>query len=95
MSEVIDAISKVGFPAACCVYLLWQNFKQDEQRQKELAALRKVVATMQKTLDKMQDAQNENTRVLQHLVSIVTSLIKTEKEEHHVQTETNETRSGE
>ena len=95
MTDFVDAISRVGFPAACCVYLLWQNFKQDEQRQKELTALRKVVATMQKTLDKMQDAQNENTRVLQHLVSIVTSLIKTEKEEHYVQTETDETRSGE
>lgn len=88
MNEVIDAISKVGFPAACCVYLLWQNYKQDEQRQKELTALRKVVATMQKTLDKMQDAQTENTRVLQHLVSIVTAIIK--KEENNVQTDDNE-----
>ena len=88
MNEVIDAISKVGFPAACCVYLLWQNYKQDEQRQKELTALRKVVATMQKTLDKMQDAQTENTRVLQHLVSIVTALMQ--KEEKNVQTENDE-----
>ena len=89
MNEVIDAISKVGFPAACCVYLLWQNYKQDEQRQKELTALRKVVATMQKTLDKMQDAQTENTRVLQHLVSIVTAIMK--KEDNNVQTENDET----
>lgn len=89
MTDFVDAISRVGFPAACCVYLLWQNYKQDEQRQKELTALRKVVATMQKTLDKMQDAQNENTRVLQHLVSIVTALIK--KEDNNVQTENDET----
>lgn len=89
MTDFVDAISRVGFPAACCVYLLWQNYKQDEQRQKELTALRKVVATMQKTLDKMQDAQNENTRVLQHLVSIVTAIMK--KEDNNVQTENDET----
>jgi hypothetical protein len=89
MTDFVDAISRVGFPAACCVYLLWQNYKQDEQRQKELTALRKVVATMQKTLDKMQDAQTENTRVLQHLVSIVTAIMK--KEDNNVQTENDET----
>ena len=89
MSDFVDAICRVGFPAACCVYLLWQNYKQDEQRQKELTALRKVVATMQKTLDKMQDAQTENTRVLQHLVSIVTAIMK--KEDNNVQTENDET----
>lgn len=88
MSDFVDAISRVGFPAACCVYLLWQNYKQDEQRQRELTALRKVVSTMQKTLDKMQDAQNENTRVLQNLVSIVTALMQ--KEEKNVQTENDE-----
>ena len=89
MTDFVDAISRVGFPAACCVYLLWQNYKQDEQRQNELTALRKVVATMQKTLDKMQDAQTENTRVLQHLVSIVTAIMK--KEDNNVQTENDET----
>lgn len=89
MTDFVDAISRVGFPAACCVYLLWQNYKQDEQRQKEVTALRKVVATMQKTLDKMQDAQTENTRVLQHLVSIVTAIMK--KEDNNVQTENDET----
>lgn len=91
MADFVDAISRVGFPAACCVYLLWQNYKQDEQRQKELAALRKVVAAMQKTLDKMQDSQNENTRVLQHLVKIVTALINKKEVNEDVQTENDET----
>ena len=62
MTDFVNAVSSVGFPSACCIFLLWQNAKQDEQRQRELAAMRKVMASMQKTLD-------ENTRVLTQLVS--------------------------
>lgn len=62
MTDFVNAVSSVGFPIACCIFLLWQNAKQDEQRQRELAAMRKVMASMQKTLD-------ENTRVLTQLVS--------------------------
>lgn len=62
MTEFVNAISSVGFPIACCIFLLWQNAKLDEQRQKELEAMRKVMTSMQKTLD-------ENTRVLTQLVS--------------------------
>lgn len=65
MTDFVNAVSSVGFPIACCIFLLWQNAKQDEQRQRELAAMRKVMASMQKTLD-------ENTRVLQTLVTNLT-----------------------
>lgn len=61
MTDFVNAVSSVGFPIACCIFLLWQNAKQDEQRQRELSAMRKVMGAMQKTLD-------ENTRVLQTLV---------------------------
>ena len=65
MTDFVNAVSSVGFPIACCIFLLWQNAKQDEQRQREIAAMRKVMASMQKTLD-------ENTRVLQTLVTNLT-----------------------
>ena len=70
MTDFVNAVSSVGFPIACCIFLLWQNAKQDEQRQRELAAMRKVMGAMQKTLD-------ENTRVLQTLVSSLTEKKKT------------------
>lgn len=70
MTDFVNAVSSVGFPIACCIFLLWQNAKQDEQRQRELAAMRKVMGAMQKTLD-------ENTRVLQTLVSSLTGKKKT------------------
>lgn len=62
MTDFINAVSSVGFPIACCVFLLWQNAKQDEQRQREMSAMRKVMVGMQKALD-------ENTRVLASLVA--------------------------
>ena len=78
MTDFVNAVSSVGFPIACCIFLLWQNAKQDEQRQRELAAMRKVMGSMQKTLD-------ENTRVLTQLVSNLKG------EKAHVHTETDET----
>lgn len=75
MTDFVNAVSSVGFPIACCIFLLWQNAKQDEQRQREMSAMRKVIAAMQKTLD-------ENTRVLQTLVENLTGKhIKKENED--------------
>ena len=74
MTDFVNAVSSVGFPIACCIFLLWQNAKQDEQRQRELASMRKVMASMQKTLD-------ENTRVLQ---SLCAKLMKTKEDEEDV-----------
>ena len=78
MTDFVNAVSSVGFPIACCIFLLWQNAKQDEQRQRELAAMRKVMGAMQKTLD-------ENTRVLQTLVSSLTGKKKTMTVEKEVE----------
>ena len=78
MTDFVNAVSSVGFPIACCIFLLWQNAKQDEQRQRELAAMRKVMGAMQKTLD-------ENTRVLQTLVLSLTGKKKTVTVEKEVE----------
>ena len=74
MTDFVNAVSSVGFPIACCIFLLWQNAKQDEQRQRELAAMRKVMASMQKTLD-------ENTRVLTTLVSSLKGKLKEDEDD--------------
>ena len=29
MNKIIQAVSTVGLPIACCCFLLWQNSKQD------------------------------------------------------------------
>lgn len=55
MNDIIQGIAKVGFPAACCVFLLYQNAKQDEARSKEL--------------EKLRDILQENTMTLKELVT--------------------------
>lgn len=36
MNEIIQAISTVGFPIACCCFLLWQNSRQDEYHREQM-----------------------------------------------------------
>lgn len=54
LNTLFQGIATVGFPAACCVYLLKQNAKQDDARNKELERFRKVL--------------DENTATLKELV---------------------------
>ena len=43
MNDVINAISTVGFPIALCVFLVWQNSKQDSYYREMLDKLRETV----------------------------------------------------
>ena len=72
MNEIIQAVSTVGFPIACCCFLLWQNSKQDTYHREQMEKLRETI--------------NENTRIIDKLSKIVQRLadkigIGKEKEE--------------
>ena len=43
VSAVINIISTVGFPIACCVYLFYSNTRQQEKSQEEIDKLRETV----------------------------------------------------
>ena len=43
MTEFIQAISTVGFPIACCCFLLWQNSKQDQYNREQQEKLRATI----------------------------------------------------
>lgn len=60
MNEIIQAISTVGFPIACCCFLLWQNSRQDEYHREEM--------------EKLRDTISENTRIIDKLSKIVQRL---------------------
>lgn len=60
MNEIIQAVSTVGFPIACCCFLLWQNSKQDQYHREEMEKLRETI--------------NENTRIIDKLSKIVQRL---------------------
>jgi hypothetical protein len=43
MNELITAVSTVGFPIACCCFLLWQNPKQDADNREQQEKLRATI----------------------------------------------------
>lgn len=53
LNTMFQGIATVGFPAACCVYLLKQSAKQDEARNKELERFRKTLDANTETLKEL------------------------------------------
>lgn len=54
MNEIVQIISTLGFPIAMALLLFWKMDKQDESHREEV--------------DKMTQALNQNTLVIQQLV---------------------------
>lgn len=50
---IVQSISTVGFPIACCCFLLWRGSKQDEYHRQEMEKLRQTLAENTKTLDRL------------------------------------------
>lgn len=57
--NVVSFIGDVGFPIAVCAYLLWHNEKQAIRHKEEV--------------DRMSEALNNNTRVMEELVVRLTN----------------------
>lgn len=53
MNEIIQAVSTVGFPIACCCFLLWQNSKQDQYNREQQQKLRDTIDNNTRTIDKL------------------------------------------
>ena len=43
MNDIVNAVSTVGFPIALCVFLVWQNAKQDNYYRDVIEKLRETV----------------------------------------------------
>ena len=43
ISSITTIISQVGFPIACCIYLIYSNNKQNEKNAEELDKLRQAI----------------------------------------------------
>lgn len=53
MNELIQAVSTVGFPIACCCFLLWQNSKQDNYNREQQEKLRETIAGNTKSIEEL------------------------------------------
>lgn len=62
MQEIIQGIATVGFPAACCAFLLWQNAQQEKYDREQQEKLRKVI--------------EDNTRSINELSALVRDLVR-------------------
>jgi len=59
IQAIITAISTVGFPIACCCFLLWQSSKQDTYHREQMEKLRGTIDENTKTLEKLSDLIKE------------------------------------
>ena len=64
MTELIQAISTVGFPIACCCFLLWQNSKQDEYHRKQQEELRKTIDGNTKSIEELGSIVRELSQMI-------------------------------
>lgn len=53
MTELIQAVSTVGFPIACCCFLLWQNSKQDNYNREQQEKLRETIAGNTRSIEEL------------------------------------------
>ena len=53
INVIVQAISTVGFPIACCVFLLWQNSKQDAYNREQQEKLRETINQNTDSINKL------------------------------------------
>ena len=64
MTEIIQAVSTVGFPIACCCFLLWQNSKQDVYNREQQEKLRATIDGNTKSIEDL-------SKIVQHLAEMM------------------------
>lgn len=57
VNTIVQLIGSLGFPIVCCIALFWRMIKSDENHKTEI--------------DKLTDALNNNTLVLQQLTDLL------------------------
>lgn len=64
MTDIISAVSTVGFPVALCIFLVYRNAKQDTY--------------YRDVIDKLRETVERNTNSITELSQIIKNLIKGE-----------------
>ena len=76
MNEIIQAVSTVGFPIACCCFLLWQNSKQDEYHRQQMEELRKTIEGCTKSNDELREKKKKALDEMRGLVREMVQAVK-------------------
>lgn len=67
VNDIITAISTVGFPIACCCFLLWQNSKQDNYNREQQDKLRATIDNNTKSIESLQGVVQELAAMIKDL----------------------------
>lgn len=67
VNEIIQAVSTVGFPIACCCFLLWQNSKQDNYNREQQDKLRATIDNNTKSIESLQGVVQELAAMIKDL----------------------------
>ena len=70
---IIQLIGAVGFPIACCCFLLWQNSKQDQYNREQQEKLRQTI--------------DQNTKSIDELGQLIRELVTERRSTHAAETE--------
>lgn len=66
-NDIVTAISTVGFPIACCCFLLWQNSKQDNYNREQQDKLRATIDNNTKSIESLQGVVQELAAMIKEL----------------------------
>lgn len=66
-NDIVTAISTVGFPIACCCFLLWQNSKQDNYNREQQDKLRATIDNNTKSIESLQGVVQELAAMIKDL----------------------------
>ena len=72
VQEIISLISQVGFPIACCIFMMYQNSKKDEQRATQSAEMQ---AKHDEQLTELRKVITDNTIATNNLVTLITHFL--------------------
>ena len=71
MTEIVAAISTVGFPIIVCIVLAKHYAKREENNEKNLDKMRETVDNNTKAIGDLTTSYNNNNNVLREMVSVL------------------------
>lgn len=74
MATIMQAISAVGFPIACCVFLFWFEYKQNEREHQNFDKLADAIASQTQAITELSNTVRELATRVENVESEVAHL---------------------
>lgn len=74
MATIMQAISTVGFPIACCVFLFWFEYKQNEREHQNFDKLAEAITSQTQAITELSNTVRELATRVENVESEVEHL---------------------